>query len=139
MIIGTFLTFDDHGLGFTILVPLLFGGLFAAAGIAMFVFPRPRVFDRRYGWFWSGNKSLAREQDFMRLKESARLSEIAAIQIIEEQLSSNKGSSDSSWEINLVSEDGKRVNVMDHGNKASITADARKLGEFLGVPVWENS
>jgi len=74
----------------------------------------------------------------MKLKQSARLSEIAAIQIIDEHVSGSKGGSYSSWEINLVSEDGQRLNVMDHGNKESIIADAKKLGDFLGVPVWEN-
>ncbi len=139
MIFGTYVIIQDYGLSFTILAPILFGGIFAAAGIGMFVFPRPRIFDRRYGWFWAGNKSLAREQDFMRLKKSARLSEIAAIQIISEYLSGSESGSYTSWEINLVSEDGQRLNVMDHGNKESIVADAQKLAEFLGVPVWENT
>jgi len=139
MFIVTYIMLKEDGLSFEILFPILFGGIFATAGIAMLLFPRPRIFDRRYGWFWAGNKTLAREQDFMKLKKSARLSEIAAIQIIDEYVSSSKNGSYSSWEINLVSDDGQRLNVMDHGNKDSIVADAYKLGEFLGVPVWENA
>lgn len=139
LIFGTYFIIQDHGLGFSILGPILFGGVFAAVGIGLIIFPRPRVFDLRYGWFWSGDKSLAREQDFMKLKKSTRISEIAAIQVISEHLSGNKGGSYSSWEINLVSDDGKRLNVMDHGNKKSIDTDAQKLADFLGVPIWENN
>ena len=138
MIFGSYVIIQDHGLSFSILAPILFGGVFAAVGIGMMIFPRTRIFDRRYGWFWAGSKALAREQDFMKLKKSARLSEIAAIQIINEHVSSSKGGSYRSWEINLVSDNGQRLNVMDHGNKDSIVADAQKLGEFLGVPVWDN-
>ena len=139
MLFGTYAVIEEDGLSFVILAPVLFGGLFAAVGIGTLIYPRPRIMDRRYGWYWSGSKSLAREQDFMKLKKSARLSDIAAIQIIDEHCSGNKGGSYTSWEINLVSKDGQRLNVMDHGNKDSISADARKLGEFLGVPVWENT
>ncbi|MGK0271981.1 MAG: hypothetical protein ACI88H_002647 [Cocleimonas sp.] len=139
MVFGTYFVIADHGLSFTILIPILFGSIFAGAGIAMLIFPRPRIFDRRYGWFWCGNKSLLREQEFISLKESARLSDIAAIQIIDEYCSGSKGGSYRSWEINLVSKDAKRLNVMDHGNKDSISADAKMLADFLGVPIWDNT
>ena len=122
-----------------LLFPILFGGVFAAVGIGMIVWPRPRIFDLRLGWFWAGSNSLSREQQFSSLKKSTRHSEIAAIQVIAERISGNKGSNYTSWEINLVSGDGQRLNVMDHGKKASIIEDAQRLGEFLGVPVWENT
>lgn len=138
-VIVSYFIYKEKGLDWDILFTVVFGSIFAAAGIAMLYWPRPRVFDLRYGWFWAGNKTLSREQDFMNLKKSARLSEIAVIQIIAERVTSRESSSYTSWEINLVSNNGDRLNVMDHGNQESIVSDAQLLGEFLGVPVWENT
>ena len=105
----------------------------------MLFYPKPRVLDKQLGWFWAGNKSIKGEKQLMQLKKSARISEIAALQIIPERISGSKGGSYTSWEINLVSHDAQRLNVMDHGNRQSIVEDAQKLGEFLDVPVWENT
>jgi len=131
--------YQENGLSLELLFPVLFGSVFAAVGIGMIIWPRPRIFDLRQGWFWAGSKSLRREQEFVSLKKSARLSDIAAIQVIAERVSGNKGGSYTSWEINLVSKGGERLNVMDHGNKMSIIDDAQFLSGFLGVPVWENT
>lgn len=138
--IGGFTIFkENRGFDWEILFPLLFGGIFAAIGFAMMYWPRPRIFDLRMGWFWCGNKNFAREHEMMKLKQSARLSEIAALQIISERVTGSKGGSYTSWELNLVSDKGDRLNVMDHGKYESIVADAEMLGRFLGVPVWENT
>ena len=138
-VIASYFIYKDKGFDGDILFTVTFGSIFAAVGIAMLYWPRPRVFDLRYGWFWAGNKSLSSEQNFMKLKKSARLSEIAVIQIIAERITSRKSGSYTSWEINLVSSNGDRLNVMDHGNKESIISDGQLLGEFLGVPIWENT
>ncbi len=130
--------FSEKGLTGELFIPILIGSVFAGVGFLMLYFPRPRVFDRRLGWFWAGNKSLDRERDFMHAKLSARLNEVEAIQIISEHVSGSK-SSYTSWEINLVSADAKRLNVLDHGDKNSVMNDAELLGDFLGVPVWQNS
>lgn len=135
----TYVMFEDRGLSSELLFPVLFGSVFATIGTAMLIWPRSRIFDLQQGWFWAGSKSLSREQDFMALKKSARVSDIAAIQVLAERISGNKGGSYTSWEINIVSNDGKRLNVMDHGNQDSIIDDAEVLGEFLNVPVWENT
>ena len=47
------------------------------------------------------------------------------------------GSPNSSYELNLVLQDGERLNVVDHGSFDVLREDAAKLGEFLGVPVWD--
>lgn len=126
-----------EGLQWEILFLALFALIFAGVGILMLIFPRPRIFDKTEGWFWQGKNSLKSEQHYLNLKKSARLSEIAAIQIVPERLS-GKNRSYTSWEVNLVSQDAKRLNVMDHGNKESILEDAQILAEFLDVPVWQN-
>jgi hypothetical protein len=33
--------------------------------------------------------------------------------------------------------DGKRVNVIDHGDLEKVRTDARTLAEFLNKPVWD--
>ncbi len=40
-----------------------------------------------------------------------------------------------SYELNLVLQNGTRVNVIDHGNRERILADAQTLAAFLGVSV----
>ncbi|RWX50781.1 hypothetical protein VU01_12641, partial [Candidatus Electrothrix marina] len=53
-------------------------------------------------------------------------------------MSGNK-SSYCSYEINLVLQDGSRINVVDHGKKNRIREDAHALAEFLGKPLWDAS
>jgi len=130
--------FKDEGFGWAILGMMAFGSIFVAVGVAMLFYPKPRIFDKQLGWFWSGSKGLMSEQELSLLKKSARIADIAAIQIVSERLS-GKNSSYTSWEINIISHDAQRLNVMDHGNRKSIEEDAEKLAEFLDVPVWENT
>jgi len=66
------------------------------------------------------------------------LSSIYAIQIIAERVS-GKNSSFHSYEINLVLDGKKRVNVVDHWNLIAIEENSKKLSEYLGVPVWDIS
>jgi len=48
----------------------------------------------------------------------------------------SKNGSFTSWELNLVLRDGKRLAVIDHGDGATVRADAERLGREIGVPVW---
>lgn len=117
---------------------IIFGLIFAGAGGLMWYFMgKPRVFDKLTGMYWLGHKEpdyiykVAREVS----ENQARLSDIHAIQLISEYIRSDK-SSYYSYELNLILKCGKRLNVIDHGKKSEIISDARKLSEFLGVPVW---
>lgn len=118
---------------------LLFGGIFTTAGLGMlYSGSKPIVFDKISGFYWKGRKEpniSMREED---LKNACRLSSIHAIQIVRERVRSNK-STYYSYEINLVKKDGSRLNVIDHGKKAVILEDAKRLSEFLGKPVWDAS
>ena len=42
-----------------------------------------------------------------------------------------------SYELNLVLEDGSRVNVVDQGNLKRLRSDAQTLSRFLDKPVWD--
>jgi hypothetical protein len=42
-----------------------------------------------------------------------------------------------SYELNLVLDDGSRINVVDHGNLDRLRSDAQTLSRFLDKPVWD--
>ncbi|MFO8067108.1 MAG: hypothetical protein R6U11_05970 [Bacteroidales bacterium] len=115
---------------------LLFGALFAGVGGWIYYsMAKPRVFDKYTSMYWKGHKKpdyIYRPEDE---KDATMFSNIYAIQIIREYVKSDK-SSYYSYELNLVLDDGRRLNVIDHGKKNEILEDARELGEFLDVPVW---
>jgi hypothetical protein len=53
-----------------------------------------------------------------------------------EYVSGNKNSY-YSYELNLVLNDGSRINVVDHGNLKQLRSDTQTLSQFLGKPVWD--
>ena len=58
------------------------------------------------------------------------------MQLVSEYCRGNK-SSFYSYELNLVLANGRRINVVDHGNIESLQKDARTLAAFLDIPVWD--
>ena len=66
------------------------------------------------------------------------LSEVKAIQVLRERISSKNGSY-YSYEINLVLADASRINVIDHGKHEAVIDDAELLATTLGVPLWDGS
>ena len=117
--------------------PLIFGLIFAiVGGVLLYFSTKPIVFDKTYGYYWKGRKEPSQTYDQGVKKASAPLSDIHALQIISERVSSSK-STYYSYELNLILHDGSRLNVIDHGKLLSIREDAQKLASFLGVPVWD--
>lgn len=112
------------------------GLVFALVGALMLYFgTRPVVFDKQYDCFWKG-KIPSDELLYATANELLMpFQEIHSIQLISEYISSNK-SSYYSYEMNLVSKDGVRTNLVDHGTLEKIHEDANTLSEFLDVPVW---
>jgi hypothetical protein len=102
---------------------------------------RPIVFDRPSGYFWKGSKNPAEQSELDSVANSARLEQIAGLQILSEYVESrDSGGSTSrfhSYELNLVLKDAVRKNVVDHGNLVALRQDAALLAEFLDVPVWD--
>ncbi len=122
------------------LFPIVFGLIFATVGIAIFKFGgKSRVFDHDAGFFWIGKRDF-RELNYREIddpkKSPVKLDRIHALQLISERCSSKNGSY-LSYELNLVLDDGSRINVVDHGNLKLIRNDAEKLSEFLDVPIWD--
>jgi len=120
-----------------IIMPLLFGIFFTAIGGGLFYyFTTPIVFDKKKAFFWKGRKNP--DDDFVinTVKNFARLEEIHALQLVSENCESDDNSY-RSYELNLVLKNGKRINVVDHGNETKLREDARTLARFIEKPVWD--
>lgn len=115
-----------------------FGLIFGAVGAGMLCwFTRPIVFDQDMGFFWKGRVSRDKLMYSVEsLKNCVSLKKIHALQIISEFCKGDK-SSYYSYELNLVLDDGERLNVVDHGDLKALRADAEILSEYLQLPVWD--
>lgn len=129
--IGILLFAPDHWPG--ILKTLAVLVFFSVGGVFTYQAQRKIVFDTDSGEFLSQHPLNT---------ERFPLSDIYAIQLLTEVVRNRGGVDGSSFhyrshEINLVLKSGKRVNVADHGDLEAIRADADRLANFLGVPVWD--
>jgi hypothetical protein len=114
-----------------------FGLLFAGVGGALLYFgTAPIVFDKKRGYFWKGRKAPHEVFDKGTLKHCTKLEQIHALQLLSEHCRGNKKSY-YSYELNIVLEDGKRINVVDHGNQKKLRDDAATIADFLNIPVWD--
>lgn len=120
-----------------LVIPVLVGLFFSVAGgLMMRKGSAPIVFDKRRGAYWRGRVAPHEMSNRHGHEHSALLEEVHAVQLISE-LCTSKDSSYYSYELNLVLRDGRRMNVVDHGNHASIREQADTLSAFLEVPVWD--
>ncbi len=111
------------------------GVLFGGVGILLLVlFGKPVVFDKSIGLYWKGKRPA--NPAHAKPGKWTRLSNIIGIQLLSEYVSGSE-SSYHSYELNLVLEDGSRLNVVDHGKSDALAKDAQKLAHFLNVPVWD--
>ncbi len=118
-------------------LPLLAGIGFAVTGGCLLYFgTAPIVFDKSRGWFWKGRKAPNEVFDSNSLKHFVGLEDIYALQLISEYCRGSKRSY-YSYELNLVLRDGKRINVIDHGDRQKLKEDAKTLSQFLEKPVWD--
>jgi len=119
------------------IIPFGIGLIFAIAGGCLLYFgTTPIVFDKTQGAFWKGRKTPGALSDSQALKHYAELDKIHALQLISEYVRGDK-SSYYSYELNLVLENGDRINIVDHGNENKLREDAKTLSAFLEKPVWD--
>jgi len=127
---------DLGGIIFTIFI-LSMGVLIATVGgYLLYVSTVPIVFDRRRRFFWKGRKAPDEVVEKSSLAHFAPLEDIHALQLIPEYFRSPKGSF-YSYELNLILNDGRRINVVDHGDQNKLREDAETLSGFLEKPVWD--
>lgn len=123
-------------MGVVAVAPVLMGLIFMTVGGVMYYYgTAPIAFDRLRGYFWKGRKAPNEVLNMSALKDACKLEDIHAVQILSERCSGK--SSYYSYEMNLVLHDGRRYNVIDHGNLIKIREDAQALATFLNVPVWD--
>ncbi len=122
-----------------VLVLTFLGLVFAGIGGGMlYAMTRRVVFDKDSGYFWRGRRDPQMALLGAAEGEFTPLTRIHAIQILSERCHSDSNTY-TSYELNLVLQDGTRVHVVDHGSQAHLRGDADALGTFLGVPVWDAS
>lgn len=118
-------------------LPVVIGIVFAAVGAGLLrSATTPTVFDLRLGYFCRSRKKPELMMDPSKLKRYAELKRVHALQVLSEHVRGKK-SSYHSHELNLVLDDGTRVNVVDHGNRSALLADAETLSKFLNKPLWD--
>lgn len=128
---------DSFSFSFDSIFPILFGSIFAIIGSLLLLYgTKPIVFEKGSGYFWKGRKNPESVYNIREVKTYTKLKDIHALQIIAEYVRGNK-SSYYSYELNLVLNDGSRLNVVDHGNLKKIRQDAQKLSLFLRKPAWD--
>ena len=129
---------ESRSVGFGHAILVFFGSLFLWFGLwVLWRGTQPIVFDRSAGMYWMGWKTPTRGAGVAN-GAAVDLDRVHAIQVVSEYCA-GKRSSFYSYELNLVLEDGERLNVVDHGNRAQLRRDASALASFLGVPLWDPS
>jgi hypothetical protein len=119
-----------------LLVPLGISLVFSALGAYMLsAGTAPVIFERGRGVFWKGRKGPDEAIGGRNANNFVRLDQVHALQLISEYIRGKN--SYYSYELNLVLEDGKRINVVDHGNLDRIRTDAGLLAVFIGKPLWD--
>ena len=120
-----------------VFVPILAGTVFTGVGgLMLYLGTTPVVFDKSQGFFWNSRQGPEKKTTHSSVKNFTRLEKIHALQLVSEYCQGNK-SSFYSYELNLVLTNGKRINVVDHGNVDELRRDARTLAAFLEKPVWD--
>jgi len=98
----------------------------------------PRVFDLEQKHYYKGSK-------YELAKEKCDIIDIVAIQVLSEFISADNLISESNikrkdsykYEINLILKDAQRINLVESSNLQKIREDAKKLSEFLNIPLLE--
>lgn len=98
------------------------------------------TFDTTAGYFWRGRTKPSSDS-----AESGPfpLERIAGLQIPPRKhvrfRNNNRDRSFYSYELNLILEDNERINLLDHGDLVEIRNDGKKLGQYLGKPLFDAS
>lgn len=130
LIVGLLLLLSSH------LALQLFGLVSAGIGGWLLVHSlRSRIFDPQLQLYWAGRARRPPHPENDKV-EQCRFDEIHAIQLLAESV--NGETSYISYEINLVLNDGRRLNVSDYGHATGAAEDAELLARFLDVPVWSS-
>jgi len=124
-------------------------GLFMIVlGLFLFMRSTKRItFDRSLKALWKGKEDPAKMINPSGIDGYVSLKKLHAIQIIKELVESDSLHDEDgfstqnddflSYELNLIMNDGKRINVLDHGHKQSIENQAYAISDLFDIPVWD--
>ncbi|CAA0152237.1 hypothetical protein [Tenacibaculum maritimum] len=101
------------------------GGPFLLTGIFLIALSLPKVYINTF------------KKDITFFNKKILFQEIYALQIIE-KFSKSKRSSNSypSFELNIITKNGNRYNLLNHGDKTHLLSDMVKISKVLRVPIW---
>jgi hypothetical protein len=97
---------------------------------------KPMVFDVRTGWYWKGKAEAEPTQSWRPPKDAARIADIRALQLLSKRFSGAYASF-KCYELNLVLTDGRRLNVLNHGDLSAIRSQAAAISKLIAKPVWD--
>lgn len=108
-------------------IPFFYFGFFLKESINS-----PRIFDLSKGEYYAIEKGLITAEK--EIRENIR--SIQALQILKKEVSDSENDY-TSYELNLVFENGRRLNVMSHGGQKQLKEDAELLSKTLNIPVMQ--
>jgi len=119
---------------------IVWGGLFAGVGWFLLNSAKKMTFDKSQGVYFTGDNYQTSAN--LPRKVQGALNDIYAIQLGSERVHSSSSSSGgsstyTSYELNIVFNDGDRINVIDHGKSKAVDQSAKDLGGLLNVPIWK--
>ncbi|MGF1688452.1 hypothetical protein L4C36_17490 [Photobacterium japonica] len=116
-------------------ITMFIGVVFTVVGLAAtFLFFETLTFDKAQGVYFRGQYEPGMTS--VNRQKQGQLADIYSLQILSEHLHSGI-SPFISYELNLVFENGERVNVMDHGDLSALEDSAMRLAELTHVPIWK--
>ena len=65
--------------------------------------------------------------------------QVYALQVLSKFIEGNKSGGYYCYEVNLVTQNGERHNLLNHGDKQYLLSDMVKISRFLKVPVWNRN
>jgi len=68
--------------------------------------------------------------------ETIPFQQVYALQVLSKFVEGNKSGGYYCYEVNLVTQNGERHNLLNHGDKEYLLSDMVKISRFLKVPVW---
>ncbi|MCD8453754.1 hypothetical protein PJW08_01930 [Tenacibaculum finnmarkense] len=103
------------------------GGVFLIVGVILLFMFSPKAY------------IYTRKRKIIVGAELLTFQQVHALQVLEKFISGSSSSgSYFSYELNLITKNGVRYNLLNHGDKTYILSDMLKISKLLKVPVWNN-
>lgn len=107
-------------------------GFLAVGAIMASQIPQPVIFDKSQGWYWKNNSGGPIPSQVSQSAIQTPLAEIKALEWVLKKGSPADEAHDR-YELMLVLEDAKRLQVTSYGNLESLQRDMDRLAKFLEV------